>query len=100
MLRFEPYEALSSRSGWERTLPNTEDPLCVAVGTTFVAVATDAANLHLFSLGGVHLTTLSLAGPPVAVAALGAVLAVVWHRCSPTPAGNQCLDYMVRSGHL
>lgn len=97
MLRFERYEALSSRSGWERTLPNTEEPLSVAVGATFVAVATDAACLHIFSLGGVHVMTLAVAGPPVAVAAHGGVLTVAWHRSSPTAAGNQCLDFLVRT---
>jgi Minichromosome loss protein, Mcl1, middle region len=96
VLRFEPYEALSARSGWERSLGNTEEPLAVAAGSSFVAVATDAHNLHVFSSGGVHLTTLSLAGPPVAVAAMGGLLVATWHRCAPTVAGDQCLDYMVR----
>lgn len=96
-VRFEPYEALSSRGGWERKLGDTEAPLSLAVGASFVAVATDASELHIFRAGGSHQSTLSLAGRPVAVAASAALLVVVWHRSSPSQQGSQCLDFMVRS---
>ena len=97
LLRYEPYEALSARGGWERSLASTEDALCVAVGSSFVAVATDACHLHVFSTAGVHTATLSLAGPPVALAAQGSALMATWHRCSPSTAGDQCIDFLVRS---
>ena len=95
-MRFEPYEALSNRGGWERKLGDTEEPLSLGVGASFVAVATDASTLHIFTSGGSHSSTLSLAGRPVAIAARAALLVAVWHRSSPSEQGSQCLDYMVR----
>ena len=95
-VRFEPYESLSARGGWQRELPNEEDALCVAAGSSFAAVATDAHSLHILSLSGVHTVTLTLAGPPLALAGLGSTLVATWHRGSPTVDGHQCIDYMVR----
>jgi hypothetical protein len=95
-VRYEPYEAMSSLGSWERSLDPTEAPLSLATGSSFVAVATDAGAVHTFDSGGTHMTSISLPGPPVALAARGPCLVVTCHRSSPTPEGNQCLDFMVR----
>lgn len=38
---------------------------------------------------------ISLAGPPVALAAHGHLLAAVWHAAAPTPSGDQQLAYAI-----
>jgi hypothetical protein len=96
VVAFEPYEALSSRGAWERNLRTTEQPLSLAVGRAFVAVATDAHVVHVFSTGGVHLADLEIGGAVVALAATGAVLAIAWHRGPPSVHGDQRMDLLVR----
>lgn len=98
MLRYEPYESLSARGGWERQLGELEQPVCLAVGGTFVAAATDAHVVHVFTSAGVHTDEVAIGGAVVAVAAQGPLLAVAWHRGAPTAAGDQCLDLLVRVG--
>ncbi len=48
-------------------------------GSTFVAAATSRQLLRLFSLAGSQTLIARLDGPPVAMAAAGSVLMVVWH---------------------
>ena len=73
-----------------------EQPTSVALGAAFLAVATDAQVVHLFSTGGVHMDELAAGGPVVALAAQGPLLAMVWHRAPPLHTGEQCLDILVR----
>lgn len=96
MLRYEPYEALSARGGWERQLGELEQPVGLAVGGAFVAAATDTHTVHIFTSAGVHSDEVAVGGAVVAVAAQGPLLAVAWHRAAPTAAGEQCMDLLVR----
>eukprot|EP00892_Ulva_mutabilis_P009029 jgi/Ulvmu1/6499/UM003_0132.1 len=95
MVRYEPYESLATRGGWERQLADLEQPVSLAVGDAFVAVATDSNTVHVFTSTGVHTDEVAVGGAVVAVAAHGPLLAVAWHRAAPTPAGDQCMDLLV-----
>lgn len=95
-VKFEPYAPMSARGAWERQLGAVEQPTALALGGAFVAVATDAQVVHLFSTGGVHMDEMAAGGPVVALAAQGPLLAIVWHRSPPLATGDQCLDILVR----
>ena len=95
-MTFEPYESLSAKGAWERALPGTEDPVSVALGSTFAAVATDSNVLRIFSTGGLQQAVISLSGAPVCLAARDSTLAVAWHASSPTMKGHQHLHITVR----
>lgn len=96
MLRYEPYDSLAARGGWERQLGELEQPVSLAVGDTFVAVGTDSNTVHVFTSAGLHTDEVAVGGAVVAVAAQGPLLAVAWHRAAPTAAGDQCMDLLVR----
>lgn len=72
-----------------------EEAECVAAGASFCAVATSKRQLRLFSQAGLQTHLISLAGAPVALAALGHQLVAVWHSAAPTASGDQCLQYML-----
>lgn len=65
-------------------------------GLQFVAVATSQRMLRVMSLAGLHLAIIALQGPPIALAAHGNELAVVWHAGNAVD-GEQMLAYMVSS---
>lgn len=96
MVRYEPYESLAARGGWERQLGDLEQPVGLAVGGSFVAAATDSNTVHVFTSAGVHMDEMAIGGAVVAVAAQGPLLAVAWHRAAPVATGDQCMDLLVR----
>ena len=95
-LVYRPFESWASNSDWSLALPAGEEVECVAAGRTFSAAATSRRCLHLFSPAGLQTAVLALAGAPVALAAAGHQLAVVWHAGAPTPTGDQALHYALQ----
>lgn len=88
---------MSARGAWERQLGAVEQPGSLAIGNEFIAVATDAQIVHVFSTGGMHMEEVAMGGPVVALAAHGPLLAIAWHRSQPLSTGDQCLDLLVCS---
>ncbi|KAK9809234.1 hypothetical protein WJX72_011841 [[Myrmecia] bisecta] len=95
MILYRPFDSWAANSEWSVALPSGEDALAVAAGRTFCAVATSARLLRIFSPAGLQTGLVSLAGAPVALAAQGHWLAVVWHAASPSPQAEQRLQYAV-----
>eukprot|EP00798_Chlamydomonas_sp_ICE-L_P012074 gene12074-15185_t len=64
-----PFDSWAANGDWSVGLPAGEAVACVAVGSTFAAVATVgvAQQLRLFSLSGMQTAIISLAGPPVSL---------------------------------
>ncbi|KAI3431740.1 hypothetical protein D9Q98_004782 [Chlorella vulgaris] len=92
---YRPFESWAANSDWSISLPKGEEAECVAAGASFCAVATSKRQLRLFSQAGLQMHLISLAGAPVALAALGHQLVAVWHSAAPTASGDQCLQYML-----
>jgi len=84
-----------ARREWGQPLPAGEAPVALAVGEGFLAVATTARALRVFSLGGVQLAVVSLEGDAVALAAQGDRLAVLHHAAFVSRDGDQRLGYQV-----
>ncbi len=94
-LLYRPFEPWAANTEWQAALPAGEEPLCLAAGAEFVAAATAARRLRLFSGAGLPLAVLALPGAPVALAAAGRALAVAHHAAPPGAAGDQALSYSV-----
>jgi len=72
MLLFRPFGAWAAGSDWSAALPDAgEAPRCLAVGASWVAVATSRRLLRVYSLAGRQLAVSALPGDVVALAASG-----------------------------
>ncbi|XP_043479156.1 WD repeat and HMG-box DNA-binding protein 1 [Leptopilina heterotoma] len=69
----------SGNKEWSVDLPEGEEAQCVAVGTTFVAVATDRRNLRIFMIGGTQREIIAIPGPVVAMNGFNNHLLVTYH---------------------
>lgn len=69
----------SGNKEWSIDLPEGEEAQCVAVGTTFVAVATDRRNLRIFMIGGTQREIIAIPGPVVAMNGFNNHLLVTYH---------------------
>lgn len=74
-------------------LPEGEESACLAVGDTFVALATSRRNLRLFMIGGTQREIIALPGSPVAMNAFGGHLVVAYHTGVGT-SGDQHMNLM------
>ena len=94
--------ALWAGSGeWTVALGGGELPVALAVGGSFLALATSRRLLRVFSPMGAQLALLSLDGPPVALAAHGGLLACAWQAGPPSgpPPSEQALAYALFDTH-
>src|SRR3990167_4891338 len=80
---FRPFEAWTSQSEWSFQLDENENPLGVAIGSHFVAIATDLMFVRIFTLGGIQVNIFSIPGPFLCFNAIKDKLAVVYHRSAP-----------------
>lgn len=94
-LFYRPFESWAPNSDWTLDLPAGEEALGLAVGATFAAAITSRRLLRVFSLAGAQTAVRQLPGQPVAVAARGSRLAVVYHRSAPAEDGTQSLEYLL-----
>jgi chromosome transmission fidelity protein 4 len=96
-LMFRPFEGWSANAEWTLPFPAGESAAVLAAGATFVAAATSARLVRVMTPMGVQTAVFSLEGAPVALAAQGSMLAVVWHASHPVgpPPGEQRLSYAV-----
>jgi chromosome transmission fidelity protein 4 len=53
---YRPFDAWAPQSDWTVTLPKGEEATCIAIGNTFVAVATSKWLLRIFSFSGIQVT--------------------------------------------
>ena len=70
MLAFKPFESWAPGSDWTLGLPQGEEVVAVAAGTTFCAAVTSQNCLRLFSISGM---------PPLPDLACSCVLQVCCH---------------------
>ncbi|KIY92199.1 WD repeat and HMG-box DNA-binding protein 1 [Monoraphidium neglectum] len=99
MVVYRPFDCWAANSDWSVQLPRDEAPTCIAAGRSFVAVATSAQLLRIYSPSGRQLAALSLPGPAVALAAAGHALLAAHQAASPCweapEAGSQRLAYLL-----
>ena len=122
VLSFRPFSAWGGAGEWTLPLPVSpgggagDTPACLAVGATFLALATTSSVppssssfspissplLRIFSPSGLQCGLLCVDGPPVALAASGSFLAAAWHAAPPTasasapmPHGEQRVAYAI-----
>ena len=90
---YRPFDSWAPNSDWTVNLAKGEEATAIAVGATFVAVATSTRFLRIFSFSGVQLTVISLMGDAVCMSGQDNMLGVVYHTpASPSLAGDQvCL---------
>jgi chromosome transmission fidelity protein 4 len=82
-LFFKAIESWGSNADWMLPLPADEDTIVLAMGNTWVAVATTKQFLRLFSYDGLQLGILSLTGSLVTIAGQNHLLAIVYHMGLP-----------------
>lgn len=76
--------------------PNTASVAVCLAGHSFVAVATTAWLLRIYSLAGRQIGLISLTGQPIALSAAGHSLGVVWSAGNPVyQHDSQSLQYAV-----
>ncbi|XP_063295848.1 WD repeat and HMG-box DNA-binding protein 1 [Pelobates fuscus] len=84
------FSSWDTNKEWMVDMPPGEDIEAVCLGQGWVACATSALLIRVFSVGGVQREILSLLGPVVCMAAHGDQLMVVYHRGTGFD-GDQCL---------
>lgn len=75
---------------WSVQMPDGEDIQAITIGEDWIALATHARNVRLFSLAGVQKEIFSIPGPVVCLSAHTNQLMVIYHRGMAIP-GDQCL---------
>lgn len=73
------FAAWDGHKEWTTTLPLGEDALALAVGDTWVAVATSRRLLRLFSNSGLQRGMISLPGPIICLTGHGPKLFMAYH---------------------
>ncbi|XP_050732101.1 WD repeat and HMG-box DNA-binding protein 1-like [Eriocheir sinensis] len=79
---------------WHIDMSEGEDILALAVGTGWIAAATDRRNLRVFGTSGTQRELMALPGPVVCLAGLEDMLLVVCHS-GVGVAGDQCMSALV-----
>lgn len=84
------FSSWDSSKEWIVDMPQNEDIEAICLGHGWVAAATSALLLRLFTIGGVQKEIFSLPGPVVSMAGHGDQLFIVYHRGTGFD-GDQCL---------
>nr|DBA14710.1 TPA: hypothetical protein GDO54_005640 [Pyxicephalus adspersus] len=84
------FSSWDTSKDWMVDMPKGEDIQAVCLGLGWVACATSALLLRIFSVGGVQREIFSLLGPVVCMAGHGEQLLIVYHRGTGFD-GEQCL---------
>ncbi|XP_062061076.1 WD repeat and HMG-box DNA-binding protein 1 isoform X2 [Lepus europaeus] len=84
------FSSWDSSKEWIVDMPQNEDIEAICLGHGWVAAATSALLLRLFTIGGVQKQIFSLPGPVVSMAGHGEQLFIVYHRGTGFD-GDQCL---------
>lgn len=74
------FSSWDNNKEWSMSLPEEEEVQCLTLGEGWVAVATDARNIRLFSIAGVQKEVFTVPGPVVCLAAHTSQLLIVYHR--------------------
>ena len=91
---YQPFETWTSNSEWRVQLDYSEQVLGLALGSGFVAIATDQLSVRILTTGGIQCGLFSLPGPFLCTSAFQDKLAVVYHRAAPFGM-NQNLSILV-----
>lgn len=63
MLYYRPFDAWAPQSEWTQQMPEGESVECVAVGASWVAVATSQRRLRIFTSSGLETHISMISGP-------------------------------------
>ncbi len=73
------FSSWDSNKDWNVSLPSKESITAVAMGDSWIAIATNKQLLRLFSVGGTQREVVSVPGAVVTLGGWGGKLAVVYH---------------------
>ncbi|XP_074316480.1 protein ENHANCER OF LHP1 1 [Silene latifolia] len=93
-LMYRPFSSWANNSEWSMRF-ETEEVKAVALGKGWVAAATSAHFLRIFTEGGLQRYIISLDGPVVTAAGFKDELAVVTHSSQSLPSNDQMLEFKV-----
>ncbi|KAK9669066.1 hypothetical protein RND81_13G106900 [Saponaria officinalis] len=93
-LMYRPFSSWANNSEWSMRFEN-EEVKAVALGQGWVAAATSAHFLHIFTEGGLQRYILSLDGPVVTLAGYKDELALVTHSSQSLPSNDQMLEFKI-----
>ncbi|NWR56569.1 WDHD1 protein, partial [Bucorvus abyssinicus] len=85
------FSSWDANKEWTVDMPKDEDIEAVCLGQGWVACATSALLVRVFTVGGVQKEIFCLPGPVVSMAGHGEQLMIIYHRGSTGFDGDQCL---------
>ncbi|XP_038612733.1 WD repeat and HMG-box DNA-binding protein 1 [Tachyglossus aculeatus] len=85
------FSSWDSSKEWTVDMPKDEEIQAICLGQGWLASATSASLVRIFSIGGVQKEIFSLPGPVVSMAGHGEQLLIVYHRGTGFD-GDQCLE--------
>merc|ERR1712061_237518 len=91
-IMFHHFQSWDLNSDWELQLNKDEEALCLAIGSCYVATATNKKMLRIFTLNGISLLVRILPGFPVGLTGQGSMLASFYHTSNPDLDGTQRLS--------
>uniref|UniRef100_A0A5F9D8Q3 WD repeat and HMG-box DNA-binding protein 1 n=1 Tax=Oryctolagus cuniculus TaxID=9986 RepID=A0A5F9D8Q3_RABIT len=92
------FSSWDSSKEWIVDMPQNEDIEAICLGHGWVAAATSALLLRLFTIGGVQKEIFSLLGPVVSMAGHGEQLFIVYHRGTPCYVDSEGCVRMLNRG--
>ncbi|KAL9243328.1 hypothetical protein vseg_017229 [Gypsophila vaccaria] len=93
-LMYRPFSSWANNSEWSMRFED-EEVKAVALGQGWVAAATSAHFLRIFTEGGLQRYIISLDGPVVTAAGYKDELAVVTHSSQSLPSNDQMIEFKV-----
>lgn len=81
---YRPLDAWAQNSDWTVHIQNDENVTCIAIGESWVAVATSKHYLRVFSHAGRQMTVMCLEGPVVSMVGRGDSLVIVHYSSAVT----------------
>lgn len=88
-----------SNKEWKVQLPDNEYIDCMALGSGFIAVATDKGFIRIFTVGGIQTYLFSIPGPAVSMAAQEQSLLICYHAGAGVNKSQNLFMYLLKIDH-
>lgn len=88
-----------SNKEWKSQLPDDEFVDCMALGSGFIALATDKGFIRIFTVGGIQTYLFSIPGPAVSMAAQEQSLLICYHSGIGVRKSQNLSMYVLKIDH-
>ncbi|XP_067132973.1 WD repeat and HMG-box DNA-binding protein 1 [Centruroides vittatus] len=88
------FDSWDSNKEWSSEMPKDENIEAIAIGSGWLAVATDMRLIRIFSIGGIQLEIFNIPGPVVCITAYEKTLSIIYHQGYGVP-GDQNLMMII-----